>query len=137
LALLKKGLAYQKKALVNWDPIDNTVLANEQVDLNGRSWRSGALVEKRQRTQWFLRITSYSKELLNGLDALDWPKNVKIIQSKWIGKTEWIEMDFEIYSKENESLLNRNISVSVNPFLSTIYNAVIVVPHDHWILSSE
>ena len=87
LEFLKKGLAYRKEAVVNWDPIDNTVLANEQV-IDGRGWRSGALVERRTLNQWFLKITDYAEELLEGLSTLTaWPDKVRIMQEKWIGKS--------------------------------------------------
>ena len=76
--MLKSGLAYKKPALVNWDPVDNTVLANEQIDSNGRSWRSGAIVEKKQLDQWWLSIKSYAEEMLQSLEELDrWPEKVK------------------------------------------------------------
>ncbi len=94
--LLKKGLAYRKNAVVNWDPVDQTVLANEQV-IDGRGWRSGALVEKREIPQWFLRITDYVQELLDGLDALPgWPDSVKTMQRNWIGRSEGLEIAFEV-----------------------------------------
>ena len=87
LEFLKNGLAYRKEAVVNWDPIDNTVLANEQV-IDGRGWRSGALVERRTLSQWFLKITDYAEELLEGLNTLNaWPDKVRIMQEKWIGKS--------------------------------------------------
>jgi leucyl-tRNA synthetase len=88
LKLFQKGLAYRKTSWVNWDPVDQTVLANEQV-IEGRGWRSGALVERREIPQWFLRITAYTEELLAGLTQLqDWPEAVKIMQSNWIGRSE-------------------------------------------------
>lgn len=94
--LLEKGIAYQKESSVNWDSVDNTVLANEQV-LDGRGWRSGALVEKRYLKQWFLKITDYAEELLNDIDSLsDWPENVKIMQKNWIGKSEGARFHFDI-----------------------------------------
>jgi leucyl-tRNA synthetase len=93
--LYKKGLAYRKKSLVNWDPIDQTVLANEQVDAEGRSWRSGALVEKRELEQWFFKITDYAERLLQDLDKLEgWPERVKTMQRNWIGKSEGAEVTF-------------------------------------------
>jgi leucyl-tRNA synthetase len=98
--LMKKGLAYRKNAVVNWDPIDQTVLANEQV-IDGRGWRSGALVEKREIPQWFLKITDYAQELLDGLDALPgWPDAVKTMQRNWIGRSEGLEIHFNV---ENEA----------------------------------
>ena len=95
--LYKSGLAYQKKASVNWDPIDKTVLANEQVDIHGRSWRSGALVEKRELNQWFLGITQFGDQLSNDLNKLiDWPERVKMMQSNWIGKSKGTEIIFKL-----------------------------------------
>ena len=91
--MLNKGLAYKKQAVVNWDPVDQTVLANEQV-IDGRGWRSGAPVERREIPQWFLRITDYAEELLDELDGLDWPEPVKIMQRNWIGKSRGVEAAF-------------------------------------------
>ncbi|QHS11590.1 leucine--tRNA ligase [Sinimarinibacterium sp. NLF-5-8] len=94
--LLKKGLVYRKNSVVNWDPVDQTVLANEQV-VDGRGWRSGALVERKQIPQWFLKITAYAQELLDDLDSLDgWPDAVKIMQRNWIGRSEGLELQFAI-----------------------------------------
>ena len=94
--LMKKGLAYRKNAVVNWDPVDQTVLANEQV-VDGRGWRSGALVEKREIPQWFLKITDYAQELLDGLDTLPgWPDAVKTMQRNWIGRSEGLEIHFAV-----------------------------------------
>ena len=90
----KNGIAYKKKSYVNWDPVDNTVLANEQV-IDGKGWRSGAIVEKKELNQWFLNITKYSDRLLKSLDELiDWPEKVKLMQKNWIGKSEGCEIDF-------------------------------------------
>ena len=94
--LFRKGLAYRKQAVVNWDPVDQTVLANEQV-IDGRGWRTGALVEKREIPQWFLKITDYADELLRGLDALPgWPDAVKTMQRNWIGRSEGLEIQFKV-----------------------------------------
>ncbi|MGN2249610.1 leucine--tRNA ligase [Frateuria sp. GZRe14] len=94
--LMKKGMAYRKNAVVNWDPVDQTVLANEQV-IDGRGWRSGALVEKREIPQWFLKITDYAQELLAGLDTLPgWPDAVKTMQRNWIGRSEGLEIHFAV-----------------------------------------
>jgi len=93
--MLKKGLAYKKQAVVNWDPVDQTVLANEQV-IAGRGWRSGAAVERREIPQWFLRITDYADELLSELDELDWPEPVKVMQRNWIGRSEGVEVSFDL-----------------------------------------
>lgn len=97
LQFYKAGLAYQKEAAVNWDPIDQTVLANEQVDSEGRSWRSGAKVERKLLRQWFLKITDYAEQLLNDLDKLTgWPERVKIMQANWIGKSTGAYLEFPI-----------------------------------------
>ena len=97
LQFLDAGLAYQKDANVNWDPIDQTVLANEQVDGEGRSWRSGALVEKRKLRQWFLKITAYADQLLDDLPKLEgWPERVRTMQANWIGRSTGAEMHFEV-----------------------------------------
>ncbi|PPC94462.1 MAG: leucine--tRNA ligase [Methylotenera sp.] len=94
--LFKKGLIYKKTSTVNWDPVDGTVLANEQV-IDGRGWRSGALVEKRDIPQYFMKITAYAEELLNDLDTLDgWPEQVKTMQRNWIGKSYGCEVEFPI-----------------------------------------
>ena len=94
--LFKKGLIYRKNSVVNWDPVDQTVLANEQV-VDGRGWRSGAIVEKREIPQWFLKITAYADELLDGLDKLPgWPDSVKTMQRNWIGRSEGLEIRFGI-----------------------------------------
>ncbi len=94
--LMKKGLVYRKNSVVNWDPVDQTVLANEQV-IDGRGWRSGAVVEKREIPQWFLKITAYAQELLDGLDALPgWPESVKTMQRNWIGRSEGLEFAFGV-----------------------------------------
>ncbi len=94
--LFEKGLVYRKDSIVNWDPVDETVLANEQV-IDGRGWRSGALVERREIPQWFLKITAYAQELLDELDRLpEWPDSVKTMQRNWIGRSEGLELDFEV-----------------------------------------
>jgi leucyl-tRNA synthetase len=96
LKLYEKGLVYKKSAEVNWDPIDQTILANEQV-VDGRGWRSGALVERREVPQWFLKITHYADQLLNDLDKLDnWPEQVRTMQKNWIGRSEGTEVYFPI-----------------------------------------
>jgi len=90
----KKNLVYKKESYINWDPIDNTVLANEQV-IDGKGWRSGAIVEKKKLNQWFLNITKYSEQLLKSLDNLKgWPEKVRLMQQNWIGKSEGCEIDF-------------------------------------------
>ncbi len=105
LELYKAGLVYQKESEVNWDPIDNTVLANEQVDSDGKSWRSGAVVEKKLLKQWFLRITNYADELLKDLEKLDnWPERVKIMQDNWIGKSIGTNINFNINTNPEEKI---------------------------------
>ncbi|MDP2621792.1 MAG: leucine--tRNA ligase [Hyphomicrobiales bacterium] len=95
LDFLKAGLAYRKRSKVNWDPVDRTVLANEQV-IDGRGWRSGAVVEQRELTQWFFKISAYSDDLLQALDGLDrWPEKVRLMQRNWIGKSEGLLVRFE------------------------------------------
>ena len=96
LDFMEKGLVYRKNAIVNWDPVDMTVLANEQV-IDGRGWRSDALVERRELTQWFFKISDYSEELLSALDGLDnWPAKVKLMQSNWIGKSRGLQFGFSL-----------------------------------------
>jgi len=96
IQLLDKGLVYKKNAVVNWDPVDKTVLANEQV-IDGRGWRSGALVERKEIPQWFLKITDYADQLLDDLDQLDgWPEQVRTMQRNWIGRSQGVELSFEV-----------------------------------------
>ena len=96
LELYDKGLVYRKESYVNWDPVDKTVLANEQV-INGKGWRSGATVERKKLNQWFFKISNFSEELLDDLNKLNyWPEKVKIMQKNWIGKSYGCEIDFEI-----------------------------------------
>lgn len=96
LDFLDAGLAYRKESEVNWDPVDNTVLANEQV-IEGRGWRSGAVVERRKLSQWFLRITDFAQDLMDALDTLDrWPDRVRLMQRNWIGRSEGLEVLFEL-----------------------------------------
>ncbi|PLS22653.1 leucine--tRNA ligase [Neptunicoccus cionae] len=93
--MMDKGLVYRKKAVVNWDPVDMTVLANEQVEA-GRGWRSGALVERKELTQWFFKISAFSEDLLSAIDKLDgWPDKVRLMQQNWIGKSRGLEFSFE------------------------------------------
>ena len=94
--LFEKGLVYKKTAVVNWDPVDQTVLANEQV-IDGKGWRSGAPVERREIPQWFLKITDYAQQLLDDLDQLDgWPEQVRTMQRNWIGRSEGVELQFDV-----------------------------------------
>lgn len=102
LKLYERGLVYQKTAEVNWDPVDQTVLANEQV-IDGRGWRSGALVEKKQIRQWFIKITAYADELLKDLHTLEqWPEAVKKMQEAWLGRSEGVELDFALTTPQGE-----------------------------------
>ncbi len=103
----RAGLVERKVSIVNWDPVDQTVLANEQV-IDGRGWRSGAAVEKRELAQWFLKISDYSEELLEGLDALtDWPEKVRLMQRNWIGKSEGLRFSFELEDEAGNMLEDR------------------------------
>ena len=97
--LVEKGLVYKKMATVNWDPVDNTVLANEQV-IDGRGWRSGALVERKEIPLWFLKITDYAEELLADLEHVDWPEQVKTMQRNWIGKSRGVELTFDVAGRD-------------------------------------
>jgi leucyl-tRNA synthetase len=115
LELLEKGLAYQKESIVSWDPVDQTVLANEQV-VDGRGWRSGALVERKNLRQWFLRITNYAEELLQEVGKLDgWPSAVRVMQEKWIGKSVGAEVIFSIARNVGSEAVQKN-----NDFLDCV-----------------
>ncbi|MDP3858328.1 MAG: leucine--tRNA ligase [Stagnimonas sp.] len=104
LQLYKKGLVYRKDSVVNWDPVDNTVLADEQV-IDGRGWRSGALVEQRQIPQWFLKITDYADQLVDDLKTLDgWPEPVRTMQETWIGRSQGVEIDFALADGSGDKL---------------------------------
>ncbi len=99
--MFEKGLVYRKNSIVNWDPVDQTVLANEQV-IDGRGWRSNALVERREIPQWFMKITEYADELLDELDRMPgWPDSVKTMQRNWIGRSEGVELSFEVVGDED------------------------------------
>ena len=128
LQFFAAGLAYQKEANVNWDPIDKTVLANEQVNSEGRSWRSGALVEKRKLKQWFLRITDFADDLLTDLDGLNgWPERVCTMQANWIGRSRGAQFSFKLEQAErdlNEPDLNLDV-FTTRP--DTIYGVTYVV----------
>ncbi len=129
--LYNAGLAYKKDALVNWDPVDQTVLANEQV-IDGKGWRTGAVVEKKILSQWFFKITNYAEELLNDLDSLDlWPEKVKIMQRNWIGKSKGADIKFKISgSKETLNIF------TTRP--DTIYGATFVaVSINHQIVKQQ
>ena len=124
LKLWRRGLVYRKEGLVNWDPVDMTVLANEQV-IDGRGWRSDAPVERRKLTQWFLRITDYADELLEGLQTLDrWPEKVRLMQEKWIGKSRGLRLDFP-FASEPIAGFERGVTVyTTRP--DTLYGASFV-----------
>jgi leucyl-tRNA synthetase len=108
--MFEKGLVYKKAAWVNWDPVDQTVLANEQV-IDGRGWRSDALVERRELAQWFVKITDYAEELLDGLNELDgWPDKIKTMQRNWIGRSEGVELTFPL-SADAQALFNSGSNV--------------------------
>ena len=101
LDFLKAGLVERKQSKVNWDPVDQTVLANEQV-IDGRGWRSGALVEQRELTQWFFKISDYSEDLLDALDRLDrWPEKVRLMQKNWIGRSEGLLVRFALDAEDH------------------------------------
>ena len=105
LDLYDKGLIYRKDSYVNWDPIDKTVLANEQV-IDGKGWRSGAIVERKKLNQWFFKISKFSDELLKDLDLLnDWPEKVKTMQKNWIGKSFGCEIDFKIEGSKDIDII--------------------------------
>lgn len=101
LEMLDADLVYRRKSVVNWDPVDNTVLANEQV-IDGRGWRSGALVKKRELSQWFFRITEFNDDLLASLDRLDrWPERVRLMQENWIGRSEGVRLTFRLKNRDD------------------------------------
>jgi leucyl-tRNA synthetase len=121
--LFRKGLAYKKTGVVNWDPVDQTVLANEQV-IEGRGWRTGALVEKREIPMYFLRITAYAEELLEALDHLPgWPEQVKLMQKNWIGKSEGVRVGFP-YQLENENKILWVFTTRADTLLGATFCAV-------------
>ncbi len=126
LQFLEAGLAYRREATVNWDPIDNTVLANEQVDAEGRSWRSGALVEKRKLRQWFLKITAYADQLLDDLPQLQgWPERVRTMQANWIGRSSGAELQFDVLTPDGSSSGERISVFTTRP--DTLYGATYLV----------
>ncbi len=121
--LFKKGLAYKKTGVVNWDPVDQTVLANEQV-IEGRGWRTGAPVEKREIPMYFFRITQYAEELLGGLQGLSgWPEQVKLMQKNWIGRSEGVKIGFE-YAIENQKRVLWVFTTRADTLMGTTFCAV-------------
>ena len=124
LKLLEKGVAYRKTATVNWDPVDQTVLANEQV-VDGMGWRSGSPVERREMDQWFMRITDYAEELLTSLDDLPgWPESVKSMQRNWIGRSRGIEVDFLTSDSMNSDDILKVFTTRPDTLLGVTYLAV-------------
>jgi len=122
LKMLEKGIAYKKTGTVNWDPVDQTVLANEQV-IDGRGWRSGALVEKREIPMYYLRITQYADELLGDLDGLGWPERVKIMQQNWIGKSFGVNFGFP-FELDGEKKLLRVFTTRADTIMGVTFCAV-------------
>ena len=123
LRMLEKGIAYKKTGVVNWDPIDKTVLANEQV-IDGRGWRTGALVEKREIPMYYLRITAYAEELLAELDGLPgWPERVKVMQANWIGKSEGVNFGFP-YELDGQSQLLRVFTTRGDTIMGVTFVAI-------------
>ncbi|MDD1788652.1 leucine--tRNA ligase [Burkholderia gladioli] len=122
LKMLEKGIAYKKTGTVNWDPVDQTVLANEQV-IDGRGWRSGALIEKREIPMYYLRITQYADELLDDLDGLGWPERVKIMQQNWIGKSFGVNFGFP-YELDGEQKLLRVFTTRADTIMGVTFCAV-------------
>jgi leucyl-tRNA synthetase len=122
LKMLEKGIAYKKTGTVNWDPVDQTVLANEQV-IDGRGWRSGALVEKREIPMYYLRITDYADQLLDDLDGLGWPERVKIMQQNWIGKSFGVNFGFP-YEIDGEAKLLRVFTTRADTIMGVTFAAV-------------
>jgi leucyl-tRNA synthetase len=121
--LFRKGLAYKKTGVVNWDPVDQTVLANEQV-IDGRGWRTGAPVEKREIPMYFFRITHYAEELLGALDSMTgWPEQVKLMQKNWIGRSEGVKIGFE-YSLENQKRILWVFTTRADTLMGTTFCAV-------------
>jgi leucyl-tRNA synthetase len=122
LKMLDAGIAYRKTQVVNWDPVDNTVLANEQV-IDGRGWRSGALVEKREIPGYYLKITAYAEELLQALDTLDWPPQVKAMQGNWIGKSVGVNFGFP-YTLDGEDRLLRVFTTMADTIMGVTFVAI-------------
>jgi len=122
LKMLEKGIAYKKTGTVNWDPVDQTVLANEQV-IDGRGWRSGALVEKREIPMYYMRITQYADELLNDLDGLGWPERVKVMQQNWIGKSYGVNFGFP-YDLDGEQKLLRVFTTRADTIMGVTFCAI-------------
>ncbi|MEM6602655.1 MAG: leucine--tRNA ligase [Pseudomonadota bacterium] len=130
LEFLKHGIAYKKEAAVNWDPVDQTVLANEQV-IDGRGWRSGALVEKKKLNQWFLKISDFADELLEGLKTLkDWPEKVLLMQEKWIGKSIGVEFSIPILSADGENICDVSVFTTRHETIFGMSYVALSIEHD-------
>ena len=125
--LYNAGLAYKKDALVNWDPEDQTVLANEQV-IDGKGWRTGATVEQKVLSQWFFKITNYAEELLTGLDELTlWPEKVKTMQRNWIGKSIGAEIKFDVVGKDEILISLQQGLIQFTELLLSPYLLIIIL----------
>ncbi|KAJ2657500.1 Leucyl-tRNA synthetase, mitochondrial [Coemansia sp. RSA 1199] len=136
LQLFRNDMVYRKDAVVNWDPVDQTVLANEQVDKDGRSWRSGAVVEQRKLKQWFARITRYAQDLLDDLDALNWPDHVKSMQANWIGRSEGAEFEFALDPPIPDAQ-SKAISVFTSRADTLFGVSYLAIAPDHWLVSAD
>ncbi len=135
--LFAKGLVYKKEAEVNWDPVDQTVLANEQV-VDGRGWRSGALVERRKIPQWFIKITDYAQELLDDLSKLDeWPEKVRVMQSNWIGRSEGIELSFDVAAQTAEQYRSMSVYTTRPDTLMGVTYVAVAPQHPLALLAAE
>jgi len=127
--LFKKGLVYKKSSEVNWDPVDQTVLANEQV-VDGRGWRSGAVVERREIPQWFIKITDFAQELLDDLEDMDgWPEKVRTMQANWIGRSEGVELDFTVANENDDSLKKLSVYTTRPDTLMGVTYVALAVQH--------
>jgi len=128
--LFEKGLVYKKNATVNWDPVDQTVLANEQV-IDGCGWRSGAVVERKEIEQWFLKITAYADELIKDLDKLKgWPEQVKVMQNNWVGRSEGVEINFAIENIQGEGQDSINVYTTRPDTLMGVTYVAIAAEHN-------
>ena len=129
--LFEKGLVYKKEAEVNWDPVDQTVLANEQV-VDGRGWRSGAVVERRSIPQWFVKITAFAQELLDDLEKLEgWPEKVRTMQTNWIGRSEGVNLDFEVADEEDQDLKILSVYTTRPDTLLGVTYVAVAPQHPH------
>ncbi len=135
--LFARGMVYKKEAEVNWDPVDQTVLANEQV-VDGRGWRSGALVERRKIPQWFIKITDYAQELLDDLSKLeDWPEKVRVMQSNWIGRSEGIELHFDVAGMSDDQYRSLSVYTTRPDTLMGVTYVAVAPQHPLALLAAE